>query len=902
MAAKRRVNWISQQRVDVPDMRSVESAVSNDFDELIASFVTGPSNGYVLRGFKILMAGAIGGSASGLQLEVDPGAVFHVRSGQSGTFYLVPSGSPTQQLNSATNPIVDGAFAPSAINYVSLEYERFIDDTTSSQIYLWNPTTNNETVKNAPRASILRYRIKITSSLPASNYLPIAIVTTDSGNNVTRIDDARQLLFSQATGGFSPNPFNQYTYPNGRTPNPNYSSSNSLDPFSGGDKDMGTLKDKLDAITTEIQLIKGTPYWTSQGTSGSLDSIRTDLGNTVITGRGNISHDAEETTPGLINWSDDIFIRIIGSRLAYKLLANPTSSDIVLSDNQVAYVNLIRGVVIVPNLVFTNGSDIVSSVGSVAWTTPLQAGDWVKIGSETDIAYYQIDTVDSLSQVTLTEAFAGTSTGPSGAKSKYAFGSYQTSATPSSDRDIYIADREDVPPGENIFWLFARSDNGGATARVYIRFLGMELQDGETEEIADGVSLQLLEYIGSPLETASRPLYDSALNPGSTPLIEDLTFGSEAQIAQNDYFNINSAGNHRKFYVWFNIDGFGVDPNIPFRTPIVVNLTSGMTNAQVATEVANALNAEGYQDFIAAPRSNPNQHIVRVTRTSAGSTAASTDGNIGAPFAVTQIQAGSGTGNWFVKDGDNLTLAIKELDTAIGSILETLDTPSYRESQVVIAGIPADSNEVQGPLLSGSTFTLPNNNLLGGNPQYYTVGKGKLEVYLNGQYLPQNMGSDITDGWDEVGLDGAISNEITISQDIVVGDIIEFRLSGGAGGPAGPAGATGPQGPQGPQGDPGQDSLGGPVNISTKTANYTILNTDKIIKADCTSGMIIFTLPSAASAAGRVFWVKKIDITSNILRIQAFGSELIDDLNYQDIIVYNEGFMVASDGTTWSIH
>jgi hypothetical protein len=164
------------------------------------------------------------------------------------------------------------------------------------------------------------------------------------------------------------------------------------------------------------------------------------------------------------------------------------------------------------------------------------------------------------------------------------------------------------------------------------------------------------------------------------------------------------------------------------------------------------------------------------------------------------------------------------------------------------------------------------------------------------------MGSDIADGWDEVGLDGAISNEITISQDIVVGDIIEFRLSGGAGGPAGPAGATGPQGPQGPQGDPGQDSLGGPVNISTKTANYTILNTDKIIKADCTSGMIIFTLPSAASAAGRVFWVKKIDITSNILRIQAFGSELIDDLNYQDIIVYNEGFMVASDGTTWSIH
>ena len=116
MGVQRRVNWISQQRVDVPDMRALESAASNDFDQLIQSFVTGTSQGYLLRGFEISMAGAIGGAASGLQLIVDPGAVFHVSSSQSGTFYLVPVGTPAQQLNSATNTIVDGAFAPSAIN------------------------------------------------------------------------------------------------------------------------------------------------------------------------------------------------------------------------------------------------------------------------------------------------------------------------------------------------------------------------------------------------------------------------------------------------------------------------------------------------------------------------------------------------------------------------------------------------------------------------------------------------------------------------------------------------------------------------------------------------------------------------------------------------------------------
>ena len=67
MAVQRRVNWISQQRVDVPDMRALESAASNDFDQLIQALVTGTTQGYILRGFEIAMAGAIGGAASAIQ-------------------------------------------------------------------------------------------------------------------------------------------------------------------------------------------------------------------------------------------------------------------------------------------------------------------------------------------------------------------------------------------------------------------------------------------------------------------------------------------------------------------------------------------------------------------------------------------------------------------------------------------------------------------------------------------------------------------------------------------------------------------------------------------------------------------------------------------------------------------
>lgn len=891
MAVTRSVNYISQQRVDTPDMRAIESASRNDFDELIKSFVTGPTQGYVLRGFKISMSGAIGGAASGLQMLVDGSAVFHVASSQSGTFYLVPTGTAPQQLNSATNVIVDGAFAPSAINYVSIEYERFIDDATSSQVYLWDPTTNNETTKTAPRASILRYRIKITTSTPPSNYLPIAAVTTDSGNNVTRIDDARFNLFSQGKGGFNPDPFFKYTYPNGRDPNPTFTTSNTVNPFEGGDKDIGTLKDWMNAVTSEIQGIKGTPYWTSLSSSGSLESLRQDLGNTVITGRGTITHSAD--TAGLLNWSDDIVIRVVGSRLSYTLEANPTSTDITLTENKVAYITLVRGVTVTPNLVFTNSSAIVTSVGSIAWTAALQSGDFIKLGSETDAKYYVIDTVDSLTQVTLTEVYTDSSTGPSGAKAKYAFGTYQTSPSPSAQRDIFIADREDVPTGENVFWLYMRSDNGGAIPRIYVRFLGSEIEQGEEEDISDNVPINLLRYIGSPMESASKPSYTSALNPSAVPEITDLKVGAAAALTNNTYFYISSSGSARKYYVWVNKDTAGTDPAPSGATGIEWAVTTGQTSAQTALTLKNAINSTFFEDFIAVQRAVPNTDTVRVTNASAGATANAVDFNSG--ITITLIQNGVGVGTEVVQDGDNLTLAIAKLDQAIAAINNALDTPSYDEPVDVVASGATPPTSINGPLPAATEVFLPNNTRLANAVQYYTVGKGTLAFYLNGQF--QRLGID----YDETGATGDPSNSVIVQRAIVVGDSLEFRISGIGGGSAGGGGGQGPQGDPGPAGPPGANAIGGPVAISTKTSNYTVQLSDNVLKGDATSGTLIFQLPSAASAVGRVFFFKKIDVSVNTVVVQAFGAELIDGLNNQTLSSQYMGFMLVTDGTTWAI-
>lgn len=900
MSVQRRVNWISQQRVDVPDMRSVESAVSNDFDQLVQAFVTGTNQGYILRGFEIAMAGAIGGAASGLQLLVDPGAVMHIASSVSGTILMVPTGTQPQQLNSATNTIVDGAFAPSAINYVGLEYERYIDDTTSSQVYIWDPTSNTETTKNAPRAQILRYRIKISTSTFAANVLPIATVTTDSGNNVLSVTDARWLLFRLGQGGANPNPFYTYNWPEGRTENASSSSSNAVNPFEGGDKAIGDLKTWMNAVMSAFIEIKGTTYWYSTGSSGSLESLRQDLGNTVITGSGAIAHGEmptspyTPTTPGQINWDQDIYITVVGTRLSYKLTANPSSTNISLAEGDAAYITLVRGVEVSPNLIFGGAfPTIVTSVGGIAWTSSLQAGDFVKVGADTDAGYYQIQSVDSLTQVTLTEAYTGTPTGPAGAKAKYSFGTYQSSPAPSTARDIYIAPREDVPVGQDVFWLFLRQDHGGAIARVYVRFLGAELEDQESEDISSNQSKDTLVYIGAPLASSQSPNYTSALNPGSLPEITDLQVGAASTITSNQYFFINSSGDGRKYYVWFNKDGTGVDPNPAYTdSGIEVVITTGQTAAQVAVALASALSGTFYDDFSAVQRPIPNTDTVRVTNASAGVTANAVNFNVGS-LVVTIIQNGTGSGNFIIQDGDNLTLAIKKLDAAIAAIVQGLALPTYDEVVTIVASGATPPTSLNGPVISGTSITIPNNTRLGNIPQTYVVGNANLEVYLNGQFLL--VGLD----YSENGVAGTDSSSITTLQQLEVGDDLTFRLGSGGGGGGG--GGIGPQGPPGPSGPPGADALGGPVAISTKTGAYTVLLTDCFLRANAASGTVPFTLPPAATATGKAFYFKKIDATANAMSITANGAEVIDGNNSVNTTVQYETFSIISNGISWDI-
>jgi hypothetical protein len=887
MSVLRRENWLSQERVDVPGMRSVESAVSNDFDGLIQSLITGTSQGYIMRGFNIAMAGAIGGAASGLQVVVDPGAVLHILASQSGTFYLVPSGTPNQILNSATNTIVNGAFVPNAINYVGLDYVRAADSTTDAQSYFWDPSTDTETTKIVPQAIIMSYTLNISTSSWPSNILPIATVTTDAGNNVVSITDARWMLFRLGQGGASPNPFYVYPWtaqPQGRVEDPSTSSSDASDPFAGGDKMLGTFKDWMNALMSAILEIRGTTYWYELGSAGSLAKLREDLANTVTTGVGTITHSL--TTAGLVNWSDPIFMKVVGSSLSYEIAANPSSTDITLADDEVAYITLNRDATIVPNLFYVYNSipntTTVTSIGAVSWTSSLVANDFLRAASDPDSLYTQIKTVDSLTQVTLYGNYVPAGMTAAGVQSVYAFGSYAPAVSPSTPRDIFITTRESVPVGQNVWWFLLRADNGGIP-RVYVRFLGSELEQGESEEIDSDVPIGLLNYIGTSMQGVNNglgPQYVSALSPGAVPQITQITFGSGSTVSPSQYFNIYSSGNHREYYVWYKINGIGTDP-APSLTEIGIEvdiLSSDSANA-VATKTRTALLTT---DDFTAPA--PVGAVLTVTNSSAGVTTNAANVNVGAPFSISTTQSGTGIGNAVIHDGDNLTLAIKELDQAIG-ILITNENAANGPDYVEVINIVS-------PISSGTNIMIPVNSRIAGSPQqYYTVGQGKLEVYLNGQYL------QLGDDWAEVGSSGSASDLIQILSNLKAGDFLEFRIDAGAGAPvAGPAGPAGPTGPTGPA---GANAVGGPVAISTKTSNYALMVGDNVILVDCTSGPITITLPSPASSVGHVYFVKKIDSTVNAVSIIASGGALIDGLGTQTLPVQYDSDMLVNDGTSY---
>lgn len=137
-----------------------------------------------------------------------------------------------------------------------------------------------------------------------------------------------------------------------------------------------------------------------------------------------------------------------------------------------------------------------------------------------------------------------------------------------------------------------------------------------------------------------RAIYDGNDNPtkieyflGTQPHITEVGVSSDVGGSLNNtYFFVEDTISDKLFYVWYNVSGSGVDPNIPNATGIQVDIATNDDSAFVALATELFINSEAGLFFDARRKGN----IVKVTTKRAGVADDSVDGTTGFMFTNTQ--------------------------------------------------------------------------------------------------------------------------------------------------------------------------------------------------------------------------------------------------------------------------
>ena len=122
MAVNREFNWTGQQRVDIPHLRSVESAVRYDVDIIGLSKVG--ITPQIVDGFDLVQSISdlvAGKEVSELKIKVAGARVIHPFATEAGSFFSVPSDQPDETLNPQTSTCMVGGWAANQVNYLGVD-------------------------------------------------------------------------------------------------------------------------------------------------------------------------------------------------------------------------------------------------------------------------------------------------------------------------------------------------------------------------------------------------------------------------------------------------------------------------------------------------------------------------------------------------------------------------------------------------------------------------------------------------------------------------------------------------------------------------------------------------------------------------------------------------------------
>lgn len=329
MATGRQQAWLGQQRVDLPHLKAIESAVAYDFDVAISLMHAG-GRAAVIQGFYISETNAVGAEAESLSMPVAGSILVNYNAAETGAMLRVPDDRPNEVL-SPTNPRVIGSFTPGTVNFVGVELVRLPDDSTADVVKFLDPDSDTEISEIVPLGRTLDYRIAISTldftSSPGA--VPVAKVVTDSANHVTSITDARNLQHRLGSGGSAPRQVNPYSWPGGRN-------EDLLGGPLAGDRALRSSKDSEDAVKTRIWEVGGGEFWYSPTADRNVQLVS----DTGFASTG----EPFEVVSGNVHWIGLKFVmdnsRAAVNEVVDQLTSVPGLTD--LADGECVYVDLDR--------------------------------------------------------------------------------------------------------------------------------------------------------------------------------------------------------------------------------------------------------------------------------------------------------------------------------------------------------------------------------------------------------------------------------------------------------------------------------------------------------------------------------------------------------------------------------
>ena len=460
MAVLGRLLISSAERLDLPDLLSIDSYTAGDFKYLLKGII-GDSKPYILKGFDVIdPLNAIG--TQSCSIRVADSVVFYPGSNAGSFFHGLQEGHPQAE------PLVP-ELRKNTVNYVYLTFNTF--NSSIDTRAFWDPDKDGgvggEFTQDVNTQSVLKVEVHVsTGSFPA-NTIPVAKVTVGPVV-ITAIEDARDLMFRLGSGGISPNPFNQYQWRN--LPNPSFQRSEppikmlagGVNPFQGADKNIFTLKEWMDAIMTKLRELGGTIYWYEDTSTYSLISGFIDANATAFKSKGKWIHNG--TTPGLLTWTEDFHIKIASDQRTYIV----RSSNKTLNDEQVMYLPMVRQQPFNANdeqVSWINGQNYINTIGgAIGLFANLSKGDYVKKINDSNDKFLRVEefydainlggsvtTPAGARSIRLSAAYLGTT---GNEKGRYDKGVYLGS-------DVVVSNRNNIAIsniGGNFHWLAMRSD------------------------------------------------------------------------------------------------------------------------------------------------------------------------------------------------------------------------------------------------------------------------------------------------------------------------------------------------------------------------------------------------------------------------------------------------------------